>query len=223
MGEALSLPGDTAERMIDILNNKFRCPSHKFKYTYEYSGGDETYGGVDIDTINYASYSASLGFHVYHNHSDSDGWEGDKIWDYDARLMLSISEGYVPKLNKIGNPAQKVYLMEGARYITAVSRNSYQISFNAFPRQIQGGNFMLYGPATPLPGDPFSAMLSCEEKQKYAYRHRNKMNVIFFDGHIEDMDVMTSTDVRFWLPSGTKIVTARRTNDRNACNGQVIK
>ncbi len=223
LGESLALPKDPTDRLVEILNNEMKCPSNKFKYDYEYPEGSGIVKDIPVQEIYYSSYSASLAFNVYHDPAKRRSFNS-KVFDGDAQNagMFSVPSGFAPKIQKIGNPSLKVYVMEGSRYVKAAGRYSYELSFNGFPKQIQGGNFMLYGPACPLSGDPFSGILDSESKQKYAYRHRGKMAVTFFDGHCEFMDVETSVKVGYWLPRGSRIIRARKTNDRDAEDGQVI-
>lgn len=229
MGDSLGLPEDPTDRLVAILNLEMKCPSNKYNYDEEYPSGSGIVKDVEVSTVNYASYSASLAFHVYHNHSDSDGWSGNKVWDYDAKNMIALPNNYAPKISKIGSPAQKVYVHEGARYVEKVG-NKYELTFNGFPRQIQGGNFMMYGPSFALGGDPATIIPYLDRLgdhefnvlEEYMYKHLGKMNLVFFDGHTETMEIEESTKSSLWAPRGTRIVRSIRTADKNDRDGQIL-
>ncbi len=199
LGKALSLPANRGERMIAIFNTKVRCPSNDRFYNGQYtgdsgSGGDEIV--VDPSTVNYSSYSAALGFHVVNSGSSP-------VVTNARAATIRLPSGYGPKLSKVGNAARKVYIMEGARYVATDTG----ATFNPFMRQVRGGNFMDFGPATPE-ADLFrfqNNTLAVLPINRYALRHRDRMNVVFFDGHTEVLGPKELVRLELWWPKGSEV------------------
>lgn len=229
MGRDLALPENGYERLAAILNSEFRCPSNSEKYDYVYTGSNvpiETWiqsHHLTADTLNYSSYSAALGFHTY---------EGAAA--YEDPRAVEIPKNYRPKIEMIGNPAEKVYIMDGARYVNP----GEGASFNCFGYQDDGGNFMLYGPSVSLGGDPFyylaqevvlpghtnlrEAPRRSDIFQRYAFRHEQCINAAFFDGHCEKIHWRDSLKTSYYFPSGTKIKKAIWTADPHDKDGQIL-
>lgn len=235
MGDVLNLPRNRYARMAAIFNTKLRCPSNHERYTDFYSGGvgksdaepaesrcsshsaasATGWCNIEPEQLRYSSYSAILGFHIY---SESSSYY--TINDNYINSRVRVPRGYAPKIDKIGNPSEKVFVVDGARYINGPQ----SVTFNAFARQIAGGNFMLYGPSTPLPGDPFVLnrdLSTRPQNLKYGWRHRGKLNALFFDGHCESMAIPESLRTELYFPRGSKIVNAARTQDPDDREGNI--
>jgi hypothetical protein len=235
MGDELSLPNNGYERLVSILNVKLRCPSNKEEYDYVYTGSNvpvENWAkshDLSITALRYSSYSAALGFHVYKDARILDNGA------YQDPGAVDIPKNYRPKLELIGNPSEKVYIMDGARYI----KPSEGSSFNAFGYQDDGGNFMLYGPSVALGGDPFyflsqemvlpgrrnlkKAPSRGQIFMRYGFRHEQCINTAFFDGHCEKMRWMDSLKTSYYFPRGTKILNAIWTADPDDEKNQVLR
>lgn len=230
LGRELSLPDNGYERLVDILNVKLACPSNRAVYDYVYTGSDIPINAwlnskkLAAKELRYSSYSAALGFHTY---PGADAHEDPKA--------VAIPSNFRPKANRVGNPSLKIYVLEGARYIKPIEG----ASFNSFGYQDDGGNFMLYGASVALGGDPFynlgpemvmpgktnlrEANIRGHIYHKYAFRHDQSINVIFFDGHSEKLRWRDSIKTSYYFPPGTKIINANWTADSDDTTGQVIK
>ena len=215
MADALGLPAKRVDRLVAILNTALRCPANKEMYAREYTGGGA--GSVDVEPgkIRYSSYSAALGFHVYR-----EGHVGDRrdIQDTPVKTRVQVPDDYRPSLEEVGTAADKVFAMDGARYVNSPTT----VTFNAFIRQIRGGNFMLYGPATPLTGDPFrlnNDRTLRPENLRFAYRHNGNINVVFFDGHCKTLGPVESLSTSLYFPKGSVVINASLTQDPNDTNG----
>ncbi len=231
MGDVLNLPRNRYARLAAIFNTELSCPSNRERYTGFYP--DRTgWGNVEPEELRYSSYSAALGFHVYSTSRSRNMVNDNYIYSRvrvpsgyapksRSRNMVNdnyicsrvrVPGGYAPKIDKIGNPSGKVFAMDGARYVNGPE----SVTLNAFAKQIAGGNFMLYGPSTPLQGDPFVLnrdLSTNPQNLKYGWRHRGKFNTLFFDGHCECMTVEESLRTELYFPRGSKIVNATRTQD----------
>ncbi len=216
MGASLALPEDPIQRQYEIFNNELRCPSNRDYYDREYMGSDKA-------RLRYFSYAAAMGFHVVRDQQDSQSQAG-LITDKRVSDRVTIPQGYFPNINKIGRPVEKIFAMEGNRYINP---DTLEITYNKFLKQVVGGNFMVYGPSVVEKGDPFYGMsqdsqLKLQEKQtRFAYRHNKKMNVVFFDGHTESLEMEESVKTAFYFPRGSQILNAGKTQDTHDSEGSV--
>ena len=229
IGDSLGLPYNGHQRLVELLNNKMACAANKAKYDYVFTGSDvpvETYlqsKGLGAREMKYSSYSAALGFHTW-----------PKAGAHQPVAGITMSSKYRPKISNVGFPSNKVYIMDGARYIDPADG----ASFNQFGYQDDGGNFMLYGPSTPLGGDPFyglrtemilpgytdleDATSRADIYIDYAFRHDQSVQVIFFDGHSEKLSWYDSLKTSYYFPPGTEITNANVTYDPTDTNG-IIK
>ena len=232
LGEELGLSDRGYNRLADIFNSEFKCPSNKKLYDYFYDGSEQPIDGwirsanPGVTKLYYSSYSAILGFHV---------WNGARV--FQSLGAVTFPSHYRPKLRNINMPGRKVYAIDGARYISP--QNPPLSSFNEMPYQDDGGNFMLYGPPLGISGDPFTSLAqemvlpgrtSLREApnrssifRDYAYRHREGLNAVFFDGHCEHMSWKESLHISYYLPSGSQIIRAVSTADPDDINGQIIR
>ena len=215
MADALGLPAKRVDRLVAILNTALRCPANKEMYAREYTGGGA--GSVDVEAgkIRYSSYSAALAFHVYREGRVNDRRD---IQDTPVKARVQVPREYRPSLEEVGTAADKVFAMDGARYVNSPTT----VTFNAFMRQIRGGNFMLYGPATPLSGDPFrlnNDRTLRPENVRFAYRHNEKINVVFFDGHCKTLGPVESLRTSLYFPEGSVVINASLTQDPDDANG----
>lgn len=178
------------QRMIDIFENKMRCPSNKSTYAnWIFPTGQTSFFGREVNTITVSSYSAILAFHGH-----KEGPLAKDALDY-------YVEGYTPRITSIHMPSRKVYVLEGARFMNGPG----ELSFNTLPWQIQGGNLMLYGPTDDRKraGNPWSfddQDQPTEWTRVYAYRHNGRNNMVFFDGHAEPLSGPQSQDEWLFRP-----------------------
>ncbi len=214
LGDDLGLPADPLERLLQLLNNKLRCPSNRVKNDYVFPS---EIPGVRPEEISYASYSAVLGFHMYSSGGNGSGSTnmGDKrvVTDWEIYNRVQISRGYEPKITKVGTPSSKVFVVEGARFYD----ESRGVSFNNLPYQDEGGNFMIQGPVYRRNGDPYllsrtdladpTTWKLTDAARRLAYRHNQRINVVFFDGHCETLDMLDSLRPSYYFPRGTYVTS----------------
>jgi prepilin-type N-terminal cleavage/methylation domain-containing protein/prepilin-type processing-associated H-X9-DG protein len=234
MGRILGLPANENDRLVAILNNKLRCPSNKERYTGEYTGSGSS--GPEL-TVNYQdliynSYTAVAGFHVRIGYDPDDKPIPPVFDDHEVeapprvRGVIRASRAPRFKIDGVLDPAGKGYVIEGARYVRQDS-GAVQVTFNRFAKQIEGGNFMTWGPALKIGGDPFTRDENDPRKltpiaRKYAFRHLGRLNTLFFDGHGETMSSIEASRVRYWFPSGYIVFSASATWDPDDQNGDII-
>jgi len=227
LGRELALPKNRYKRLTRILNTDLRCGANNLRYQYIYNPPSDWPKSLKAEDLRYASLSAVLGFHVYNSNVTLSN--SNIITASDVKDKVELPRSYVPKMQMIGSPAQKIYIMDGARYIDT----TLGASFNDFPKQVVGGNFMLYGPAVAVSGDPFANALKGVGTRrlfspslinyKYAWRHNKGLNAVFFDGHCISMKAQDSLNISYYFPKGTKVVNAELTQDLTDTTGMIIK
>lgn len=215
LGDSLGLPQDKARRLEAIFNTELRCPSNHLHYEDQFPWA--SFSKEEIRSFSHASYAATLGFHVLPGSGRNiDGDDFIGIEDSAAGDFIEASSGYKPCLERIGSLSGKAMLLEGTRYIDP----SGQLTFDARGRAFAGGNFMLYGPAVPMEGDPF---YDEENRREMCFRHNGEtMNMAMFDGHVETVrfDSPQALDIHRYFPSGYTVKDPAR--DPNACAGDII-
>ena len=221
MGDMLSLPADREKRFIQLSNHDFSCPSNRTYYDYEYPDGAGFIQSTDIHAVKQVSYSASLAFLVY----SSNSGKGSPYVTDDQNGIGTVPGNYKAKFGRVGRHSEKVFMMEGSRYLRT---SDMQVSLNAINYQNDGGNYAMYGPASPIVsssgGDPFRIDINPvgagvweatlqEGTEKYAYRHRDKMNFTYFDGHAATQTFEESLDIHQYWPKGSTIIEGSNTKD----------
>ena len=207
-GTELGLPKDRNERIVAMFEDDFRCPSNDQTYT-------NGVGTLNPGELPYGSYSAVLGFHFFGNGSSGDTHNP-------INGSIKISTRYGPSFDQIKSTATKAAVSEGARYWDGTS-----LTYNDFERQIQGGNYMEFGPAVGHTHGPFSGMKSTgevdDDARRLAFRHNDSLNQLFFDGHAGSSNAQDALDINAYFPGGTIVVRSTTTADPNDTNGMIIE
>ena len=227
IGEALGLPRHQANdvegrecKIKEMFEKKFVCPANRKRYDYWYPDEASTMCGEPVTDLLSASYSATIAFHFSSRRTDP-------IWDGMAGAAFPVRlNGYLPQMSRVAFPSRKVFSMDGTRYVSK-SRN-YQISYNAFEFQDEGGNWMCQGPSIlGHNGDPHTAggsgpnfdTAQMNAMKLYAYRHNERMMVSYFDGHVGGLGMDESRNMELWFPTGS---TVQVRNFDNRPRGEVL-
>ncbi len=197
---------DAVKERFNMLRSKpeYLCPQNHFMAPC-YSGPDAGIGPmVSYNTCRYPLSS----------------WN-----EPPAQYEVILPQGWRPSITAIGSPQNKVFCADGARWSTTATPPDYDLSI----RHSWGGAFADTGSFSifsrswdrglapgndNINGGDFDARF-------YAFRHglkvRNingdiiratfKMNLAFYDGHVELQDDLTSSDPQQWLPSGSTFFT----------------
>ena len=164
------------------------------------------------------SYNTALPFLLTRNRTGSNS--GFPPTQTISRTDWNVPEGYNVKVTKVGDASRKIYIADGGRYSNPNTMPDANLSYTSS----QGGVFSDQGAAfrfsnswnrglapgnTPNPAGPRDSRL-------FAYRHGSltqkgaadsfRMNVGFFDGHVETMGDLESADWRMWVPKGTEVL-----------------
>lgn len=139
---------------------------------------------------------------------------------------ISLPNDWRPSISRIGNPARKAFCADGARYSTCVEPPDYDLTCDA---GAYGGAFSDAGPYSAwsrswdrcrTPGNqasPGGHLFTGMDPRCYAFRHSAaeppvgapanayRLNVAFYDGHVENQGDLEASNPHQWLPKGTRV------------------
>ncbi len=222
LGDSLGLPEDRVERIKAIFNTELRCPSNSEFFDDEFSTSH--FPSDEVTDIRYSSYSANWWFMLVNRDAPAADADSNLIWmsPSDAALPLNFRS----RIDRVGSPSRKAYAFDGAQDVDR-NKPDAPLSFNGQKEAfLRGNNYTSNGPVITVYNGSAHFQLSdgslSEMAKRYAYRHSDKLNITFFDGHVETMGNVESRDVQMYFPSGTRIARASNTADPNDENGDVI-
>jgi prepilin-type N-terminal cleavage/methylation domain-containing protein/prepilin-type processing-associated H-X9-DG protein len=146
-----------------------------------------------------------------------------------AQAVIVLPAGYSPQLAKIGNGAEKIFAADGARDIVpagsprTVQSPTYNISTNPASTGWEATSYADMGAfggyshsyyRTAVSGN--AAVVPSVDARVWAYRHgavapfasagSYRMNAVYFDGHAETLNDVTSANPALWMPTGSTII-----------------
>jgi prepilin-type processing-associated H-X9-DG protein len=217
---------DREERFNRLTNfNGFKCPENELLYTDVTTGASKmTLYPIGLNP----SYNTASIFHLIRNKVRSSN-SSDGVTRTHGRLEYNPPDAYGPRVSKVGQPARKIYIGDGARFTTNAALPTIVFA----PISSGGGIFSDAGPWSRftnswnrrrapgnVPSGPYDARL-------FAYRHGNrtsnggadtyKANFGFFDGHVELLGDLESCNPEFWAPKGTEMIM-----DATQCDPDVL-
>jgi prepilin-type N-terminal cleavage/methylation domain-containing protein/prepilin-type processing-associated H-X9-DG protein len=239
LADALALPPDRWDRLAALFNTRLRCPANVEHYDAYFDGAVRTgqWNGWQLSDLYTASYSASMGLTVY----GSNPGDPAKTWAPNwlgqigsGALTFPDNSNLTFKLHRLGSAAQKVWAMDGARYVYYSGSYNGQITFNTqiTGKRIDAGNLMDWGPgiadSTGFQGSPYKQTVVGVEglhphARRFAYRHDDRLNAAMLDGSVRTMDDGQSRRIDYYFPRGTVVNTPSKTNDPNDHAGYVIE
>jgi prepilin-type processing-associated H-X9-DG protein len=125
---------------------------------------------------------------------------------------ITNAYGYSPKVTKVGDSSEKIYMSDGARWC---DDNATPPDYNeSFTASDSGNDYSDWGAV-----DHFSRSFLREppitKPIVYSMRHGSrlvgaprgayKFNAVFFDGHAETLTGTSGINPKFWFPKGTII------------------
>ena len=141
---------------------------------------------------------------------------------------VPMLNGYRPKVARVGAPAQKIMIADGAKYATTATPPDCNLT--AYATQLSNtyadpGVFDKYSESwdrglVPGNGNYHGGTV---DARIYAFRHGGgspggpagsyKFNAAFFDAHVEVMDDLAAANPGLWCPSGESIPSAEASPD----------
>jgi prepilin-type N-terminal cleavage/methylation domain-containing protein/prepilin-type processing-associated H-X9-DG protein len=219
---------ERAERMMGLFAERaFRCP--------EYEALAEPFGAsAPFVAAMHPCYATGMVFLMVNQ--PTTGGSGGRM---QAFREWNPPPGYVPKVTKVGDAARKIFIADGARFITpGPSGPTYTATVNT--QSTQGGAYASGGAwnkvdrawdRTVAPGNGATMPASgVQDPRIYSFRHGGnvkpggpadsyKLNVGFYDGHVELLGDLQAANPSLWLPKGTALQAGQQNNDGKALYG----
>jgi prepilin-type processing-associated H-X9-DG protein len=203
------------QRYQDIMELKLKCPENDTHYGVQYSGTQLPMKG-NPHIMSYMACSFFLFVPSTYNSSQY------MVEDSGGTDFFILPSDYAPKISKIGNPTEKIFAFEGARYWDPAPDNYFDFSTSMVTPGLVGtpqGNFHSRGPGTYNgSGEPylFTSINTASPKSsvpgngfmRASLRHKGKMLAVFFDGHVTDLSFTQAATPSYWAPRNSVIATS---------------
>ena len=200
---------DRIDRFVQLANFKgFRCPSNDFTVV--------AYSSPAIPVTQMPSYTTAAIFHFIPSSSTTPNLSFYVGKKYPQRYY-TVPGGYSPKLSAIGAASQKAYIADGGRWNNG--QNPSPDADIAFQATVEACSFTDVGVFDKFsrswlrgnaPGNNGNLAF---DSRAIGMRHGSstpggvansyRMNVGFFDGHVETMGDLDAANPAIWMPRGS--------------------
>jgi prepilin-type N-terminal cleavage/methylation domain-containing protein/prepilin-type processing-associated H-X9-DG protein len=209
LGESLALPTPRVDKIEALFNEDFRCPSNQERFQSQFSGPSTT---LDPDQLFVPSYVANRWF-LFHsiNNLPSGG-----IYQFTGDI--NVPDDYAPSIDVVGQASNKVFAMDGTAYVRWSGTTVTDVNFDTRERfTTVGDSWMSNGPAlsyyngTSFKRDGNGDLV--EGSRRYAFRHSDNINAVYFDGHAQALSNDASKDPRLHWPEDSEVARTSRLDD----------
>jgi len=211
LGESLNLPTTQLQKFQEICMTKLRCPSNTVRYTRRFSGSALPIEATGEQPFT-LSYLTPAYFQMYA--SGITSINGRTVESIPVPEPIALPRGYSPRIDLIGTVAsKKMMVFEGARYFDP-AYNGFDYSTVSNGTGLAGtpqGNFLSRGNAFTGSGENYLRDAARGYKpsdilKKISLRHSERMNGAMFDGHVEALNNVQSSDPSYYAPSRSTLV-----------------
>ena len=236
---SLNAPGTAARLQFYVNFQTYQCPSY-----VGVLASSSLSGSNDIGIIQAPSYNTAMAFlNVPYNTYSTDGSFSGAVQappSSGSSGYWSLPSGYVPKITKVGSPAQKVYAADGARVTSPTAAPLYAVQYYMSPSATNNSpTTNMYSDAGPffastrsycrdaVPGN-LSTTAKTVDIRSLSMRHGKnapfstggllRMNMVFYDGHAENMEDVAASNPDMWLPRGTTWTKMTNTDGTTGCH-----
>lgn len=213
-------PNESAKYAWFTALPQFICPSNRDIVSVNATSGQ------DAGTVQATSYTTSILFQL--TPADTSGFSvlsRPTTTGAGATFFPVLPPGAGPRMSKIRNPGDKVYMADAAKFLSSSTiYPTYGLSlystwsFSATTAQGYNPNWVDLGPWTSLsaynrshaPGNSAYGV----DTRSLSFRHGNRknntyrINCLFFDGHVAIMNDLEASNPRHWMPSGSRFLTS---------------
>jgi prepilin-type N-terminal cleavage/methylation domain-containing protein/prepilin-type processing-associated H-X9-DG protein len=195
---------DRQQRYQQLLEfGAFRCPDNQFLA--------DPFGGSGWAVLPMNSYFTAIIFHMKNQPTGASG--GYRL----AFREWNPAPDYVPKITKVGDLSRKIYIADGARYSTTAAAPTYNTTVRTTLGGAYGdqGAFVKQSNSWNRINAPGNGGPTGFDQRLYGFRHgattqmgsadNYRLNVGFFDGHVESMGDLQVADPSLWVPKGTAV------------------
>lgn len=125
-----AVPANRADRQELTRLGVFKCPSNNYESTPWHNSTDFIADAADFTTSQASSYLTCWSFLlVGSDYKGSEVVPGVYYWPYRDDWAEVAPKDFLPKITKIGQPAQKIFLADGARFADVNHRFTYDIGY----------------------------------------------------------------------------------------------
>lgn len=193
------LPVNRNQRFLYLLD-RYRCPENRVE-TVVWGGGSEGTQEMEeyILRSNQRVYGTSYLMSAYFQTTGgptrvTGSFPNETISEYGALFPdpVTVLRSYRPNINAVGNPATKSAFADGFRFLEDSGTTDIEASIST----------RFYGAfthSTPT----FNASREYVIGRRLSYRHGGKINVAYFDGHVDRISEEESRNPDRWFPSGS--------------------
>lgn len=227
LGDAVGLPTNRAQKFARLLNDWGCASARQFSVPYRpqsFDDGDEFIDISETEGFLQISYIAPSSMYFRSGLANATSVNpGRSITFYytdrvgSGLLGAETPENFRNKITQVGRSvSNKVMFADGTRFAS----QSIGLDFDADAAQSGGwgGSFIDHNPvirtSTSYGAEPFNSDVATPTNQQLSYRHREGMNVAYFDGHVSYLSQEEAqADPNPWYVSGSIWTGNQATDD----------
>jgi prepilin-type N-terminal cleavage/methylation domain-containing protein/prepilin-type processing-associated H-X9-DG protein len=216
LGDAVGLATTRPEKMRSIFNDWGCASTREFSVPYQVQSYDDSERFIEIsesDGFKQISYLAptSMNFRsgissrLERTSRQLVFYNIDAVSNWTTPLVAEAPERYRNKITSVGTVASsKVMFADGTRFAST----NLGLDFDGAADAGWGGSFADSNPivnsSTAYGRDPFNSTVNVPTNQLLSFRHREGMNIAYFDGHVSySSQIDAYTDPNPWYPTGS--------------------
>lgn len=217
LGDSVGLSTTRPEKLATIFNDWGCASANEFSVPYRVQSYDDRERFIEISEgtgFKQISYLAPTSMMFRSGVSERlvrrigvslTFYHIDAVSNWSTPLVAEAPSAYRNKVTNVGiSPSAKVMFSDGTRFAS----NAIGLDFDGAANAGWGGSFADSNPivntSTAYGREPFNSEVSVPTNQLLSYRHREGINVAYFDGHVEYMSQTDSyRDPNPWYPSGS--------------------
>ncbi len=111
--------------------------------------------------------------------------------------VATLPTNWFPRTTNIGAESRKVCIADGY-----FNLDENKLDGNIWADPTQDNSYGAFASSTPIKLNSINYNQASPDYAK-AYRHRDKMNAGYWDGHVQTLNIRESQDPSLWFPKGT--------------------